>query len=252
MEENTESLEAQPILLNEIFPLTIEGLFFAARGKQILNNLDFRLDGQSRSFVIGPNGAGKSILLRICHGLLRPTSGKIIWANKSEAQVSRQQAMVFQRPVLLRRSARANIEYALSVRGLSKAARRLRATEVLEETGLVELARQPARVLSIGEQQRLALARAWALRPRVLFLDEPTAHLDPSSTRKVEEIVTRIVEGGTKIVMTSHDMGQVQRLADDVLFLYEGRLIERSSVDQFFSEPTTQEGKLFLAGNLLW
>ena len=249
---NNEVTDRRPVTPEDILPLTVEGLTFEAGGKQILSRLNFRLEGESQSFIIGPNGAGKSVLLRLCHGLLQPTAGEVVWAATSEAKPSLQQAMVFQRPVLLRRSVRANVEYALFVRGVRGPERRRHATLALEETGLFDLAEQPARVLSIGEQQRLALARVWALHPRVLFLDEPTAHLDPSSTRVVEDIITRISESGTKIIMTSHDMGQVQRLADEILFLHGGHLIEQTSVDQFFSEPRTREGKLFVEGDLLW
>jgi len=249
---NIELADTRPAAPEDILPLMVEGLAFEAGGKQILNRLDFRLEGESQSFIIGPNGAGKSVLLRLCHGLLQPTAGKVVWATTAEAKPSQQQAMVFQRPVLLRRSVRANVEYALIVRGFRGPERRRRVTLALEETGLADLAEQPARVLSSGEQQRLALARVWALHPRVLFLDEPTAHLDPSSTRMVEEIITRIFQSGTKIIMTSHDMGQVQRLADEILFLHGGRLIEQTSVDRFFSQPKTREGKLFVEGNLLW
>ena len=249
---NIKVADGRPVAPEDILPLTVEGLTFEAGGKQILSRLNFRLEGESQSFIIGPNGAGKSVLLRLCHGLLLPTSGQVVWASKAEAKPSLQQAMVFQRPVLLRRSVRANVEYALFVRGVHGPERRRHATLALEETGLIDLAEQPARVLSIGEQQRLALARVWALHPRVLFLDEPTAHLDPSSTRVVEDIITRISESGTKIIMTSHDMGQVQRLADEILFLHGGHLIEQTSVDQFFSQPRTREGKLFVEGDLLW
>jgi tungstate transport system ATP-binding protein len=249
---NIEIADRRPEAPEDILPLTVEGLTFEAGGKQILSRLTFCLEGESPSFIIGPNGAGKSVLLRLCHGLLQPTAGKVIWAATAAAKPSSQQAMVFQRPVLLRRSVRANIEYALFVRKIRRPERQRHVTRALEETGLANLAEQPARVLSIGEQQRLALARVWALHPRVLFLDEPTAHLDPSSTRVVEDIITRIFESGTKIIMTSHDMGQVQRLADEVLFLHGGHLIEQTSVDQFFSQPRTREGKLFVEGNLLW
>ena len=249
---NIEVADQRLVAPEDILPLTVEGLTFEAGGKQILSRLNFRLEGESQSFIIGPNGAGKSVLLRLCHGLLQPTAGKVIWAATAEAKPSLQQAMVFQRPVLLRRSVRANVEYALFVRRVRGVERRRHATRALEETGLADLAEQPARVLSIGEQQRLALARVWALHPRVLFLDEPTAHLDPSSTRVVEDIITRIFESGTKIIMTSHDMGQVQRLADEILFLHGGHLIEQTSVDQFFSQPRTREGKLFVEGDLLW
>mgnify|MGYP003323650801 FL=1 len=249
---NIEVAVGRPVAPEDILPLTVEGLTFEAGGKQILSRLNFRLEGESQSFIIGPNGAGKSVLLRLCHGLLQPTAGEVVWASTAEAKPSLQQAMVFQRPVLLRRSVRANVEYALFVRGVRKPERRRHATLALEETGLSHLAEQSARVLSIGEQQRLALARVWALHPRVLFLDEPTAHLDPSSTRVVEDIITRIFESGTKIIMTSHDMGQVQRLAGEILFLHGGHLIEQTSVDQFFSQPRTREGKLFVEGSLLW
>ena len=249
---NIEVADRRPVVADDILPLTVEGLTFEAGGKQILSRLNFRLEGESPSFIIGPNGAGKSVLLRLCHGLLQPTAGKVIWAATAEAKPSLQQAMVFQRPVLLRRSVRANVEYALFVRRIRRPERQRHVTRALEETGLANLAEQPARVLSIGEQQRLALARVWALHPRVLFLDEPTAHLDPSSTRVVEDIITRIFESGTKIIMTSHDMGQVQRLADEILFLHGGHLIEQTSVDQFFSQPGTREGKLFVEGDLLW
>ena len=249
---NIKVADGRPAASEDILPLMAEELTFEAGGKQILSRLNFRLEGESPSFIIGPNGAGKSVLLRLCHGLLQPTAGKVIWAATAEAKPSLQQAMVFQRPVLLRRSVRANVEYALFVRGIHGPERQRHVTRALEETGLASLAEQPARVLSIGEQQRLALARVWALHPRVLFLDEPTAHLDPSSTRVVEDIITRIFESGTKIIMTSHDMGQVQRLADEILFLHGGHLIEQTSVDQFFSQPRTREGKLFVEGDLLW
>ena len=160
--------------------------------------------------------------------------------------------MVFQRPVMLRRSAKANMDYALSARGIAAPERRRRIAEVLAETGLSDLADRPARVLSIGEQQRLALARAWALHPQVLFLDEPTASLDPAATRAVEEIVLRIHASGTKIVMTTHDLGQARRIADEVLFLHRGRLIERAPAAEFFRAPRMPEAAAFIAGELLW
>ena len=119
-------------------------------------------------------------------------------------------------------------------------------------TGLSPLANTSARVLSIGEQQRLALARAWALRPQVLFLDEPTASLDPAATRAVEEIVMRIHASGTKIVMTTHDLAQALRLAEEVVFLHRGRLIEHAPASEFFRAPRTAEAQAFVRGELLW
>ena len=236
----------------DILPMLVEGLTFSAGGKDILHKINFRLNADGKTFIVGPNGAGKSVLLKICHGLLTPQSGKVVWSNSAENNPDYKQGMLFQRPILLRRSARANIEYALAVRGISGVQRRRRVDAVLEQTGLASLANQNARVLSLGEQQRLALARVWALEPRILFLDEPTAHLDPSSTRMVEDVISGIFDTGTKIVMTSHDMGQVKRLADEVLFLYRGQLLEKTSVKKFFARPKSTEGQLFVTGDLLW
>lgn len=133
-----------------------------------------------------------------------------------------------------------------------RAERAERVEWVLERTGLTALAHRPARRLSSGEQQRLALARAWATAPEVLFLDEPTANLDPTASRAVEELIQAIHQSGTKIVMTTHDLGQARRLADEILFLYRGRLLERSDAPSFFAGPRTAEARAFLDGELLW
>jgi tungstate transport system ATP-binding protein len=160
--------------------------------------------------------------------------------------------MVFQRPVLLRRSVFANVTYALALRGTRGPARKARADAALERFGLASLAGRSARVLSGGEQQRLALARAWAVEPEVLFLDEPTASLDPAATRAVEEALAAFRDAGTKIVMTTHDLGQARRLADEIVFLHRGRVIERSPAKTFFDAPASAEGRAFLKGELLW
>ena len=235
-----------------ILPLRLERVGYAVDGKALIEEVSLEIAAGPRTVLLGPNGAGKSLILRLCHGLIRPTSGRIGWLGPDGARARLHQAMVFQRPVMLRRSARANIDYALSVRGIGSEERRRRIEEALAETGLADLADQPARVLSIGEQQRLALARAWALHPQVLFLDEPTASLDPAATRAVEEIVLRIHASGTKIVMTTHDLGQARRIADEVLFVHRGRLVERAPAAQFFHTPRTQEAAAFIKGELLW
>jgi tungstate transport system ATP-binding protein len=160
--------------------------------------------------------------------------------------------MVFQRPVMLRRSALANVAYALKAAHVARRERARRAAEALEHVGLADLAEHPARVLSGGEQQRLALARAWALRPDVLFLDEPTANLDPSATKEVESIITAIHATGAKIVMSTHNLGQARRLGDEVLFLHQGRLVERAPVETFFKRPASAEAAAFIKGELPW
>jgi tungstate transport system ATP-binding protein len=160
--------------------------------------------------------------------------------------------MVFQRPVMLRRSAIANVEYALAVNGVDGSERARRAREVMERAGLAAIAQRQARVLSGGEQQRLALARAWALRPRVLFLDEPTASLDPSAAAEVERVIGEIHAAGTAIVFTTHVLGFARRVADDIAFLHQGRLIERTPAETFFAKPQTAEAAHFLRGELPW
>ena len=203
-----------------------------------------------RTIILGPNGAGKSVLMRLCHGLFAPTSGSITWRGAANGR--RRQAMVFQRPVMLRRSALANVVYALKLAGVSPRERELRARDVIDAVGLASVLDRPARVLSGGEQQRLALARAWALGPEVLFLDEPTANLDPGATRDVETLIGQIRAGGTKIVMTTHNLGQAKRLGDEILFLSQGRLVEQTPVDQFFAKPASAEAEAFIRGELPW
>ena len=242
---------ARPFEGASILPLELRGLRFEAGGRVLIDNLDLRLEAGCRTVVMGPNGAGKSLLLRLCHGLLEPTAGEVRWNVAAGRALQRAQAMVFQRPVLLRRSVAANIDYALAAGGMARAARRDRVAAALEEAGLRHIAQSPARVLSGGEQQRLAIARAWALRPQVLFLDEPSSHLDPAATRAVERMLERIVAAGTKIILTTHDLGQARRLADEVLFLHRGRLLEHSPATTFFTRPASAEAKAFQAGELL-
>jgi tungstate transport system ATP-binding protein len=228
-------------------PLLAEGLGYAAGGVAILQDVTLAIEAGPPLLVIGPNGAGKSVLLRLLHGLLPPGAGRIRWAGPGP----KRDAMVFQRPVMLRRTALANLEYPLALAGLPRAPRRARAEAALAEAGLAALAGRPARRLSGGEQQRLALARAAALAPEVLFLDEPCASLDPAATRAVEAAIAGIAAHGTKIVMTTHDLAQARRLAGEVAFLHRGRLLDCAPAADFFAGPTAPEAAAFLRGELL-
>lgn len=240
-------------MTGSILPLRVTGLTFEAGNRRLLDNVSFGLEAGIRSVILGPNGAGKSLMLRLCHGLIRPSAGSIRWGEDDipPSALTRRQAMVFQKPVMLRRSAAANISHALACRGVKRRDRPARVTEALARTGMEALARVPARVLSSGEQQRLALARAWILRPEVLFLDEPTASLDPAATRDVEDIILAIHDAGTKIVLTTQDLGQARRIANEILFLHRGRLIERATAEDFFAGPTAPEARTFISGELL-
>ncbi len=235
----------------DLLPLRVSSLCYAAGGAPLLDRLSFTLDRGPPTVILGPNGAGKSLLLRLCHGLLTPTAGRIEWNDGGGAGPGRH-ALVFQRPVMLRRSVAANIDYALGGHRLGRAERRRRVEEALRLGGLEGLAGRSARVLSGGEQQRLAIVRAWACRPSVLFLDEPTANLDPAATGVIERLIAEIDAGGSKIVMTTHDLGQARRLAGEVLFLHRGRLLEHGPAAAFFAGPATAEAHAFIDGSLLW
>ena len=227
------------------------GLGYAAGGRTLLGPLSLELEQGRRHIVLGPNGAGKSLLLRLLHGLIQPTAGSFAWVGTEAGAPPPSQAFVFQKPVMLRRSVRADLDLALAARGVAAELRPARIEEALDAVGLAHLAARPARLLSGGEQQRVALARAWALRPAVLFLDEPTASLDPAACRVIEATVTELHRQGVTIVMTTHDLGQARRMADQVLFLHHGLLLEVAPAEQFFVAARTAEARRFLAGELL-
>ncbi|WP_404375012.1 ATP-binding cassette domain-containing protein [Vreelandella aquamarina] len=220
---------------------------FEHHGHRLLAPTTLTLSGCQRTLVMGPNGAGKSLLMRLAHGLLRPSSGQVSWEGAVPVQ-----AMVFQRPVLLRRSAIDNLTYALAVQRVPRRKRKPLALQALEKFGLAPLAKRPARVLSGGEQQRLALARAWLLNPAVLFLDEPTSALDPAAIKAVEDAVNEFHQSGTRIVMTSHDLHQAKRLADEVLFIYSGQVLEHTPAERFFDTPASPQASAFIRGELVW
>ncbi len=238
--------------MSAILPLRLSDVSFSAGGRTIIDRVSFELSAGPSTIVLGANGAGKSVLLRLMHGLLAPSSGRVEWLGSNSARARRLQAMVFQRPVMLRRSVLANITYALALADVPARDRDRLALEALEEVGLATLATRPARVLSGGEQQRLALARAWALHPEVLFLDEPTASLDPAATREIETVIKAFDASGTKIVMVTHNLGQARRLGDEVLFVHQGRVAEVTPVDTFFSQPASAEASAFIKGENPW
>ena len=231
----------------DVLPLEVRDLGVQLGERRILSGVSFRLDAGKRTVILGPNGAGKTSLLRALHGLI-PSTGSITWAGGERQRGA--EAMMFQHPVMLRRGALANVEYALAVNGVEGAERRHRARAALEEAGLSELALQPARSLSGGKRQRLALARAWALRPRILYLDEPTASLDPGASATVEREIGRIHDAGTRIVMTTHRLGLARRVADEILFLDDGRLVEQTPADRFFEAPGSEQARHYLDGEL--
>lgn len=231
-----------------LLPLRVRGLELSCDGTPILRGLDLDLAPHGCTAIMGPNGAGKSLLLKILHGLIAPTSGQIEWGNQSPAQVTKRQALVFQKPVLLRRSVAANIDFVLKARGKPRRSR----DALLDHVGLLHKARHPARRLSGGEAQRLALARALATEPEVLLLDEATASLDPASAQAIEAIVRDACASGIRVICVTHDIGQAKRLADDVVFLHGGCVAEHSPACDFFPEPQSSAARDYLNGRLVF
>ncbi len=238
--------------MSNILPLELDNVSFEGGGKKLIKDFSHSFGAGPRTVILGPNGAGKSLLLRLCHGLLAPSTGNVRWRGDLGDEAVVHQAMVFQRPVMLRRTVAANVAYALNLRGVPRLERHERVADALKRTGLSRLADKPARVLSFGEQQKLALARAWALRPKVLFLDEPTASLDPAATHSIEEVIAAFHAAGTRIIMTTHDLGQAKRIGDEVMFMHRGRLLEFSPAEKFFAGPQNDLADAFLRGELLW
>jgi tungstate transport system ATP-binding protein len=231
-------------------PISLEAVSLAAGSVTILDSVSLTFHAGAPAVLVGPNGAGKSTLLRVAMGLVRPSRGRVTWGGRDDVPPTHR-AIVFQRPVMLRRSAGSNIRYALAAAGVPRALRAKRTSELLAQVGLEAVADRPARRLSGGEQQRLALARALAKDPDVLFLDEPTASLDPAATKAVEEVIRAVSARGIKVVMSTHDLGEARRLAGEVVLIHSGRVIESAASETFFNTPRTPAAKAFIAGELL-
>ncbi|MBB3994898.1 tungstate transport system ATP-binding protein [Sulfitobacter undariae] len=231
--------------------LSAQGLCFDARGQRLIDSVNLEVATGRCTVIMGANGSGKSLLLRLLHGLITPSAGTINWRGGSLDHVARlQQAMVFQRPVMLRRSVAANLRFALKVRGVHGAERKTREAEALALAKLENLKDKPARVLSGGEQQRLAMARALISTPALLFLDEPTASLDPASSLAIERLIETARENGTTIVLVTHDAGQARRLGDDLLFLHNGQIAEAGPVTRILEAPQSEAAQAWLGGRI--
>jgi tungstate transport system ATP-binding protein len=236
--------------LSTDLPLMFVEVGILAGEVTILDDISLTLAAGAPTVLIGPNGSGKTTLLRAAMGLIPATRGRITWGGRDDVPPVRR-AILFQRPTMLRRSTIGNVRYALAAANVRREVRNECAADLLTLVGLKGFERRPARRLSGGEQQRLALARALARDPAVLFLDEPTASLDPYATKAIEDIVRAVTTRGVKVVMSTHDIGQAKRLAGDIVLLHRGRLIENSPATEFFANPRSAEAKKFIAGELL-
>lgn len=235
-----------------VLPIEARGIVVRRAGRSILDDVSIRIGRDGISVLMGPNGAGKSMLLRVLAALIAPDAGQVSWCGAVPRRALRRGlGFVFQKPVLLRRSALANIRYALRVAGHGRAQSLARAREALAFAGLTHLARSPARLLSGGEQQRLAIARALALEPEAIFLDEPTSNLDPASTAHIETLIREVTAAGRKVVLVTHDVGQARRLADEITFMHHGRIVENAPAATFFDAPASDAARAFLTGQIV-
>lgn len=246
-----------PAKVGALLPMAAKNLCVSRGGRAILNNVEFAVsDAPVTTVVLGPNGAGKSVLIRILAGLAGADSGELTWGGlvPDRARMARI-GFVFQRPIHLRRSVIANIVYALGVTGTAAATGKdqqlSRARSALARAGLEHLAELPARVLSGGEQQRLAIARAFACEPELLILDEPTSSLDPASTAHIEDMLRSIRAAGTPVLMVTHDIAQARRLGDEIVFMHRGCILERAPASRFFNQPQTKQAAAFIKGEIV-
>jgi len=230
-----------------ILPLQLQHVDYHIGQSHLLKNLDLKFEAGALSVILGANGAGKTLLLKLCCGLIQATQGQLIWANKTQRAKGQPlpYTLVFHKPVLLHRSVYENLLFALP--HLSHTQTQARIEDALQWAGIEHLADKHALTLSTGQQQIVAIARAWAGKPEVLFLDEPTANLDPDASERMESLIADLHRKGTKIVMSTHNLAQAKRLADEVIFIEQGRIGEHRKAEDFFATPTCEGAQRFLS-----
>lgn len=231
--------------MNDAIALSLEDVSYSHEKGKAFHSTNLEIFAHRTTVILGPNGAGKSILLKICHGLLKPSTGTL-----KMGQDTLKSAMVFPKPVLLRRTVLQNITYILGLEGIHKSEQNSIAMDALADFSMKSMSDRPARSLSSGEKQRLSLVRALLLKPDILFLDEPTANLDPKATSILEDMIGRSRESNMTIVMASHDLMQARRIAEDIIYIEDGSVIETSNADAFFNSPKSEQAKKFIEGRL--
>ena len=237
-------------MVKSILPMRLQGICVTKSKKPILTDINLEIGVSGFTIVLGPNGAGKTTLLRTMHGLDRTSAGTIKWLGQNN-DIRKRQAFVFQTPIVMRRSVIDNLAYPLLLNNIAKSQALDMAQNCAKSIGLGHALEQNAGYLSGGEKQKLALARALIINPEILFLDEPTTNLDGAATREIEDMLLKAFNDGTRVIMTTHDIGQARRLATDILFIYRGRLHETSSATAFFEKCKTPESRAFLNGDIV-
>ena len=231
-------------------PLTVRHVSYQVDTDLLLDDVNLEFNDLNRSVILGHNGAGKSLLLKILHGVIQPTQGQISWSQQPPNTQQYWRSLLLQKPSFFARSVRYNIEFVLNLAGIAKTQQAHLCDEALNVCGLVHIADRNTRLLSGGEAQKLSLARAWVLKPSILLMDEPTVALDPPSVISFENIIHEFVQNHTKIIMTTHDLAQAKRMADEVVFVHNGKILEHSPAATFFQQPDTDTAQKFISGEL--
>ncbi|MEM8844757.1 MAG: ATP-binding cassette domain-containing protein [Pseudomonadota bacterium] len=235
---------------NQHLPLSVNNLTYRKNKSELIKDLNLEISETGSTIILGHNGAGKSLLLKLLHGVINPSMGSISWNHDTPNSNQYWRSFLLQKPTFFKRSARFNIEFVLEIAATPKSERKERCDEALKICGLDKISERSVHSFSGGELQKLSLARAWVLKPAVLLLDEPTVALDPPFTLSFEQIIQRFKKSHTKVIMTTHDLAQAKRLADEIVFLYNGKVLEQSPADVFFQQPKSLEAKKFISGQL--
>ncbi len=230
--------------------LKLTNVSYSVDGTSLLHDISFAQENKGINAILGPNGAGKSLLLSLIHGVIKPDMGLVTWNGTATQKTKHKRSFVFQTPIVLRRSVRANLAYPLKITGKDVQAQQRAIDDILALSLLTPLADQPAASLSGGEAQRMAIARALITKPDVLLLDEPCSNLDPASIKLIEAMIRGFVTDGGSVFISTHDLAQAKRLADIVLFIEAGRLLEHRPAADFFAAPATPQAQAYLNGDL--
>ena len=233
-----------------MFPLRVTDVKINIKSKRLIGPINLEIEQNGISILLGANGSGKTTLLEALHGLRKLSAGKVEW-NISNSQAAAEQAFVFQSPIMLRRTVAENLAFPLKVRRLSKLTTTTKVIMWAKKIGLEDKIKQQAMLLSGGEMQAIAVARALITKPKMLFLDEPTASLDGATKKAIEDILISASSNGTKILMSTHDLGQLKRLARDIIFLHNGIVEAHCSKEEFLTKPASKAAKQFLAGDIV-
>ncbi|MDW3095659.1 MAG: ATP-binding cassette domain-containing protein [Gammaproteobacteria bacterium] len=236
---------------NESLPLRLNNVSYCVDEITLIKNVSLEITSPGTTVILGHNGSGKSLLLKLMHGVINPSSGQITWNNNHPNTNQFWRTFLLQRPTFFKQSVLSNVEFVLRIANTPKSEYKTRCQQALEICGLSKLADRNTHSLSGGELQKLSLARAWVLEPSVVLLDEPTVALDPPSVLGFENIIQQFKQSNTKVIMTTHDLSQAKRLADEIVFIDSGKVVEKSSAEKFFSGPESSQAQNFICGELV-